>query len=107
MAIQGQKRKTAAERREEILQAAMVESSTHGYDGGSTERIAKDVGISQPYVQRLFGTKKALFLASLERVSNDIIAAWGTALADHRHGTPDQKLAAIGETYQDFVRQVT
>jgi len=101
------KRKTADERREEILQAAMTEFATHGYDGSSTERIAHKVGISQPYVQRLFGTKKALFIAALERVSNEIIAAWDAALDRQPGGSPQQKLEAIGETYQDFVRDVT
>lgn len=100
------KRRTAEERREEIVQAAMVEFATYGYFGGSTERIASAVGISQPYVQRLFGTKKALFIASLERVSGDIIAAWRVALGRNPEGTPTEKLQRIGDTYQDFVRDV-
>lgn len=102
-----QKRRTAEERREEILQAAMIEFATHGYYGGSTERIADAVGISQPYVQRLYGTKKALFLASLERVSDNTIAAWRDALGADASGTPVEKLARIGDTYQHFVREVT
>ena len=53
-------RKSAQERREEIVEAALVEFAAHGLDGGSTETIAKAVGISQPYVFRLFGTKKKL-----------------------------------------------
>lgn len=100
------KRRTAEERREEIIQAAMVEFATYGYFGGSTERIATAVGISQPYVQRLFGTKKALFLASLDRVSDDIIAAWRMVLGRNPEGTPIEKLARIGDTYQHFVRDV-
>lgn len=101
-----QGRRTAEQRREEILQAAMVEFATYGYFGGSTERIAKAVGISQPYVQRLFGTKKALFLASLDRVSADIIEAWNRVLQRDDSGSPSEKLERIGNTYQDFVRDV-
>src|SRR6266550_2885193 len=60
-------RKSANERRDEILEAALVEFAARGLDGGSTETIAKAVGISQPYVFRLFGTKKQLFIATVER----------------------------------------
>ena len=56
-------RKSATERRDEILEAALVEFAAHGLDGGSTEAIAKAAGISQPYVFRLFRTKKQLFIA--------------------------------------------
>src|SRR5881296_3237848 len=62
-----QQRKTAEERRDEILDAALVEFAERGLHGGSTEEIAKRAGISQPYVFRLFGSKKELFKASTAR----------------------------------------
>jgi len=49
---------TAAERKASILDAALVEFAERGLDGASTEAIAARAGISQPYVFRLFGTKK-------------------------------------------------
>jgi AcrR family transcriptional regulator len=58
---------SADERREEILQAAMIEFARGGLAGTSTETIARRAGISQPYLFRLFGTKKELFLAVVER----------------------------------------
>ena len=64
-------RKTAEERREEILEAALTEFADHGYEGASTDVIARAVGISQPYLFRLFGTKKGLYLASAERCLAD------------------------------------
>ena len=60
-------RKSSEERREEILDAALVEFADRGLHGASTEAIAKRAGISQPYVFRLFGTKKALFTAVTAR----------------------------------------
>ncbi|CAN5577365.1 TetR family transcriptional regulator [soil metagenome] len=54
-------RHTAGERREEILAAAVARFGATGLHGTSTETIARDVGVSQPYVFRLFGTKKGLF----------------------------------------------
>src|SRR5436853_7902420 len=57
-------RKTAGERREAILEAALTEFADRGYVGASTDSIARAAGISQPYLFRLFGTKKELFLAT-------------------------------------------
>jgi AcrR family transcriptional regulator len=36
----------------------MAEFAAHGYEGSSTEEIARRAGIAQPYVFRLFGTKR-------------------------------------------------
>ncbi len=60
-------RKTKDERREEILDAALLEFAEGGLHGASTEDIARRAGISQPYVFRLFGTKKELFRAVAAR----------------------------------------
>ena len=61
------RRSTATARRDEILAAAVSEFAIHGLHGTSTEAIARRAGVSQPYVFRLFGTKKALFLATVNR----------------------------------------
>ena len=58
-------RRTAEERRVDVLDAALIEFATYGLHGASTVNIAERAGISQPYVLRLFGTKKALFLETL------------------------------------------
>ena len=60
-------RMPAAERREMVLEAAAAEFAAHGLAGTSTEDVARRAGISQPYLFRLFPTKKALFLALVER----------------------------------------
>ena len=60
-------RLTADERRESVLVAAAAAFARSGLHGASTEDIASSAGISQPYLFRLFGTKKRLFLASVER----------------------------------------
>jgi AcrR family transcriptional regulator len=89
-------RKTAVERREEILDAAMAEFAAHGLSGGSTEAIAKAVGISQPYVFRLFGTKKELFIATVERCLRGTLEMMRTASAGLKG---EAVLEAIGESY--------
>jgi AcrR family transcriptional regulator len=89
-------RKSAEERREEILEAALVEFAARGLEGGSTEAIAKAVGISQPYVFRLFGTKKELFMATVERCMSGTLEMFHTAAAGRKG---EDALRAIGEAY--------
>lgn len=53
---------TGVERRTQVLGVAAEEFARGGLHGASTEVIARRAGITQAYVFRLFGTKKALFL---------------------------------------------
>jgi AcrR family transcriptional regulator len=89
-------RLTAAERREAILDAAMAEFAAAGYEGTSTEAIARRAGISQPYLFRLFGTKKELFRATSERCLRQTLDLMQTAAAGLRG---DEALQAIGTAY--------
>jgi AcrR family transcriptional regulator len=89
-------RKSADERREQILDAALAEFAAHGLEGGSTEAIAKAVGISQPYVFRLFHTKKELFMATVERCMHGTLEMFRTASAGLKG---EEALHAIGEAY--------
>src|SRR6478672_140637 len=89
-------RKSAEERREQILEAALAEFAARGLVGGSTEAIAKAVGISQPYVFRLFGTKKQLFIATIERCMRGTLELMHTASAGLKG---EEALQAIGEAY--------
>lgn len=58
-------RLTADERRDAIIAAAIHAFADGGYAGTSTESIARAVGVSQPYLFQLFGTKRDLFLAAV------------------------------------------
>jgi AcrR family transcriptional regulator len=91
-------RKSAEERREEILEAALVEFAALGLYGGSTEAIARAVGISQPYVFRLFGTKKELFTATIERCMRGTLEMMQSAAAGLKG---EEALHAIGEAYAE------
>jgi len=89
-------RKTAEERREDILDAARHEFALHGLSGASTDAIARKAGISQPYLFRLFGTKKELFLACMEQCLEQTYEGFRAA-AEGLHG--EEALKAIGEAY--------
>lgn len=60
-------RMSAEERRESVIRAAMIEFARSGYRGTSTETIARRVGVSQPYLFRLFPSKQAIFKAAADR----------------------------------------
>jgi AcrR family transcriptional regulator len=83
-------RMPAGERRELILQAATRAFATGGYAGTSTDTVAKEAGVSQPYVVRMFGTKLDLFLAVHERTCGRIQAAF-RAVLDERPFDPDSE----------------
>jgi len=89
-------RKTKEERREEILDAALVEFAERGLAGASTEEIARRAGISQPYVFRLFGTKKELFKAVVVRCFRETLQIFQRAAEGHRG---EEALEAMGEAY--------
>jgi AcrR family transcriptional regulator len=91
-------RKSADERREEILAVAVRHFAEGGYHGTSTEVIAKEAGISQPYLFRLFRTKRELFLACNDRACEKVIDAFRRAAAA---APDDEKLQAMGRAYVD------
>jgi AcrR family transcriptional regulator len=89
-------RKSAQERREGVVDAALGEFAAHGLDGASTEAIAAKAGISQPYVFRLFGTKKDLFMAVTSRCFRETLELFQRA-AEGKRG--EQALEAMGSAY--------
>jgi AcrR family transcriptional regulator len=57
----------ASERRDALIEAAMHEFAQTGLHGTPVDRIARSVGVAQPYVFSLFGSKRDLFLAAVDR----------------------------------------
>jgi AcrR family transcriptional regulator len=93
-------RQTAEERREAVLAAAAEAFARNGLHGTSTEDIAKAAGISQPYLFRLFGTKKALFVATVERCMRDTLEIFRSASRGLRG---EEALRSMGRAYEQLV----
>jgi len=93
-------RKTKEARREEILDAALEEFAARGLHGASTEDIARRAGISQPYVFRLFGTKKELFKAVVARCFRQTLETFQRA-AEGKRG--EEALHAMGLAYIELL----
>jgi AcrR family transcriptional regulator len=94
-------RKTADERREEIIVAAFDEFAEHGLHGTSTDRIARKAGVSQPYLFRLFGTKKELYLDVVRSCLRQTLELFQDAAAGK---TGEEALQAMGAAYVEQLK---
>jgi AcrR family transcriptional regulator len=83
-----------------VVRAAVAEFAVRGLEGTSTSDIAKRVGVSQPYLFRLFPTKRDLFIAAVDYSCNQVRAVF-TKASEGRYGT--EALAAMGEAYQSLL----
>ena len=93
-------RQTAEVRREAVLEAARIEFAQHGLHGASTDAIARRAGISQPYLFRLFGSKRELFLAVNDACFARTLDVFRKA-ASGKSGA--EALQAIGEAYRHLI----
>lgn len=95
---------SAQHRRQQVLGIAAQEFAAHGLHGASTEAIAREAGITQAYIFRMFGTKKALFLelvrGAFERLSDAMRAA-----GEGKIGL--DALSAMGAQYFDLLSDQT
>jgi len=99
---QPRRRRTAAERRAELIEAAVVEFARSGLHGTPVARIAKRAGVTQPYTFSLFPSKLALFLATVEHGFDRVEELFRAAARDFAEGrvpeAPDV-LSALGVAY--------
>ena len=97
-------RKSADQRREELVNIAIRHFAVRGYQAASTEQIAREAGLSQPYLFRLFGTKRDLFLACCARVMDRIVETFRQAA----RGVPQgEQMEAMGKAYIDLLADRT
>lgn len=94
------RRLTSDERRLQILRAATAVFGARGYEGATTDEVARAAGVSQPYVVRLFGSKENLFLATIEDALARLLAAFRAALAE---GDEETVRKRIGQAYVDLL----
>lgn len=91
---------SADERRDEVLAAAAAAFAEGGYRGTTTEDVAQRAGISQPYIFRLFGSKKQLFIAVVE-------ACWERTLGTFKKAAEglsgEEALMAMGLAYAELI----
>src|SRR5580693_3535343 len=79
---QARQRVPAAERRDALIEAAIHEFAQGGLHGTPVDKIARRVGVAQPYVFSLFPSKKELFLAAVERSFEQMAELFTRAAAE-------------------------
>jgi AcrR family transcriptional regulator len=94
-------RMTAADRRADVLRAAVPVFAAGGYHGTSTEDVARAAGISQPYLFRLFPTKKTLFVTLVEHGFERVRTAFIEAVGDR---TGEAAIEAMAAVYSELLR---
>jgi AcrR family transcriptional regulator len=93
-------RMNADDRRDQVIDAALVEFAESGLAGTSTEAIAARAGISQPYLFKMFGTKRELFIAASQRCFRNVTERF----AEVTEGLAgDAALDAMGESYHGLL----
>lgn len=83
----------AADRRRLVLEAAMHEFGEAGFAEVSTEAIAVRAGVSQPYIFRLFGTKKDLIIAAIRERAAGIQETFRLAVENRGSATALESMA--------------
>ena len=98
-------RQTAEERKEAIVAAATREFAEHGYAGTSTQDIAHRVGVSQPYLFQLFGTKRDMFIAAIRECFRRVTTKFESVASEARQTSDDpvHLLHAMGQAYCDLL----
>lgn len=95
---------SGSERRSQVLGIAAGEFADGGLHGASTELIARRAEITQTYIFRMFGTKKALFLevvvAAFDRLTEGMRDAAGAE-------TGLEALSRMGTQYNEMLADRT
>ena len=103
---QPRQRVPSSERRAALIEAAVHEFAHGGLHGTPVDRIARRVGVAQPYVFSLFENKRELFLAAVERGFELITEAFNRGAADYDPviAEPDADvLTAMGKAYVELL----
>ena len=96
----------AAERRAALVEAAVHEFAHGGLHGTPVDRIARRVGVAQPYVFSLFPSKRDLFLAAVEHGFEHTAELFRRVAAEYDPATapPDTDLLkAMGGAYIELL----
>jgi AcrR family transcriptional regulator len=101
MATTVRKRLSSDKRRATIVEAAGRLFGERGYDATRLDDIAAAAGVTKPILYRHFDTKRALYLALLERHRDDLASF--AAMIDAEEGTRDERLRAVLEVWLSYV----
>lgn len=97
-------RKSAEDRKAEIVDAALRLAGDSGPDRLTTEALAKAVGISQPGIFRHFPSKANIWEAVAERIGTRLSA--NAAKSEKKSGRPIDQLRSLVTGHLSFIEKI-
>lgn len=96
-------RMSAEDRRELVLLAATRCFARTGFAGTTTDAVAQEAGVSQPYVVRIFGNKQTLFLEAFERAGTSVRDAFADVVAAGFDPADEGDRERLGAAYTELL----
>lgn len=97
-------RKSAEERKQEIVKVVLTQADKVGPDRLSAAIIAREIGVSQPAIFRHFPGMKDLWLAVAAHIQSVMKKKWEAALSSDK--TPPEQLKKLVLTQLRFIQTV-
>lgn len=82
-------------KKEEILQAAILQYANHGYQGATMKRIADEVGIKPASIYFFYENKERLFVAAFQQILENHHHAMKKVLAENIEKPVEQIFSAM------------
>ena len=86
----------------QILEVAGAVFSRHGFHSTSMEQIAEGAGVTKPLLYRYFGSKDALYLATITQVGNHLMSGLTMLMANPN---AQERLKLIMLSFLTFVER--
>lgn len=103
--VPDRRRMPTAERRVVILRAAGPLFARDGYAGTRLDDVAAAAGVSKPILYRHFDSKKALYVALLDKHEDDLPTFFERVAGIAPDLEPEQLVRLILEHWLDYVRE--
>ncbi|GLZ81061.1 hypothetical protein Afil01_58680 [Actinorhabdospora filicis] len=91
------KRSTATHRRADAIEAGLRVLADLGPTTAAVQQVAAEIGVSPPYVFRLFGGKQGFFVACLDELEDRVRTVFATAATEEPFGE-------MGARFREHVR---
>lgn len=98
----GRRGRSSKVTREAILEVALREFAEQGYEGATTASIARKVGVTQPLVHYHFGSKEALWRATVDSIFGELAHEVEDAEARVEGMGSAAKLVTLTYSFIDF-----
>jgi len=100
MGIKERRERERQEIRQSILSAARQIAIEEGWQAVTTRKVAERIEYSQPTIYEYFDNKEAILMALLAQGFEQVLAAMGSAKAQHQQ--PEAQLLAMCRAYWAF-----